>query len=254
MKFSFRGKNGKLKYFFIRECRICGESKPVRSGLNMPPERCSRCANSAKRGVPVPQRRAGTEAHCFQCGTKYYRQKSAAGRRFCSQRCANLNKRVYKKMVVKCKQCSRDFEYTTKPHSNNSGNFCTVECRNISYVGKYQGKPAKYNPAHRPGWASISRRFRKENDFCNCCGKRDGRLVVHHYDSYWSTFNNSQSNLVTLCQKHHSQMERLNQKTQGSESREKILAVVKAMLEERWHLIQGTRLLNSVQSNTPLSS
>ena len=192
-----------------------------------------------------PNMRTGEDVACKHCGKQFYKRKSEPDRKFCGTVCAANAKRKYVVESKVCNHCGGGFKFSAKPSSNSAGKFCSLECRNASYIGTYRGKPARNVKTHRPGWASISRRFRRLNDFCSGCGTTDGRLAVHHVDPYWRSKNNDNSNLVTLCPKCHGRAELLSDKIleMKPQQRQVAVALIQAELHDWWHIFQGRRIL-----------
>ena len=230
----------------IAACEWCGQTRSIRADSNATHCRSCNARKAAKPGVPRPNRVLGKETKCEFCRKAYYRHKSEYSRKFCSASCANESKRVHSVQTKSCKQCGTDFEFSDKPSSNSAGVYCSLKCRNISYLGMRHGKPARNTKTHRPGWASISRRFRKFNDFCSCCGQMQKRLAVHHVDPYWRSKNNETSNLVTLCPKCHGRLETLSEKIAVLPAIQRQIAVafIQSELNDLWHLHRGRRILS----------
>jgi hypothetical protein len=222
-------------------CVKCGRTRFIRKDSNS--AMCRSCASS-KTG-PRPSRRTGEQRSCKVCGTGFYARACESTRRFCSPACHDKSRQKNKRCVNRCEQCEKDFNYVEKPNSNDKGKFCSLKCRNKSYLGKYHGNPARNIKTHRPGWASISRRFRRDNNFCSGCGKDTGRLVAHHVDPYWRSKNNDNSNLVTLCPRCHGRAELLSEtlSRMKPKSREIAVAMIQADLHDWWHVFQGRRIL-----------
>jgi hypothetical protein len=194
---------------------------------------------------PRPWRRTGEFVSCGYCGTAYYQRRSESGRRYCSPGCANAARAVYAKQTRVCASCGREFAFTPKPRSNSAGRYCSLHCRNAGYLGCYHGRPARYVGGHRPGWASLSRSFRRGgNDFCAICGRSDCRLAVHHIEPYRVARDNRDVNLVTLCPRHHGLMERVSERiaTWPESARRRAVLVIQGLLCDQYHLLLGLRL------------
>lgn len=242
---SIRHADGKLRYFVARTCEMCGETQTIPKSTKTPTPICKKCSQAMRRGVPRPARMRGEVNKCRQCERPVYRRPSDGNRQFCSSKCANEFKRRYTVTSRQCQHCGQAFLHTPRPNSNSPGTYCSLQCRNAAYVGQCRGKPARNLKSHRPGWASISRRYRLANNFCSCCGKTGGRLSVHHVDPYWRSKNNDDQNLVTLCPKCHGKLEMLSEKLAvlPEPQRIKAAAIIQARLHDLWHIHQGRRLL-----------
>jgi heterodisulfide reductase subunit B len=198
-----------------------------------------------RRGTGTRPRRGQTVA-CQCCGTTFYRRPCEENRRFCSLKCANTSRRRHPRFVRTCPSCFKSFETPLRPRSNSVGRYCSFECRNKGYLGKYHGKPAYGCASHRRGWARIRKRhIAANNDFCVACGTRSGRrLQVHHIEPYRLSANNDSGNLVTACTKCHARLERISERIAAMPPslRPVAVAVVAAHLEDRWCVFQGRRL------------
>jgi len=83
------------------------------------------------------------------------------------------------------------------------------------------------------------------NDFCNACGKREGRLAVHHIEKYYINEDDRESNLTTLCPKCHSAFEKVSDVIAewSQEKRATFIHRLQGMLGDWWHIHQGRRLI-----------
>jgi hypothetical protein len=99
-----------------------------------------------------------------------------------------------KPYLIKCKKCNVEF-YSSTTYAK----FCP-ECKKISIGMKFYPKLYYKN-------RQIA--FDRDEYKCQCCGCENGKLktnthVVHHIDG--DTFNNSLSNLITLCTQCHASL------------------------------------------------
>ncbi len=207
-------------------CQDCGESRIVRRDVN--PKRCRKCSGSIGGRMPKPNRRTGRTAECDRCGKSYWRRKSESGRRFCGKKCADRSRRKYSRSTVECKQCGIPFESVVRPYSNSSGIYCSLECRNKSYLGQYRGHPARNSsPRYSRGWRRKSRTFQRNgNDFCIVCGVRPKRLSTHHI---WANADGGPDdvwNLISLCPAHHPRAERISESIAKLPVRLRMLAAI----------------------------
>lgn len=169
---------------------------------------------------------------CSNCLDEIPRHK-----KYCSKSCADQGKTKYMPEIRKCGPCGLHFFYSPKPSSNNSGTYCSTECRNNGY--------ASVPSAHRPRWRSKQQKFLKKNPFCNDCGKSDGRLHVHHIEPYKLSGIDEDWNLVTLCPKCHAKHEKVSTRLMDildEDIRRTYIAMIQAEFEERWHFIRGSGL------------
>jgi len=143
--------------------------------------------------------------------------------RSCSIR-ESLAKMKFKK---KCKVCGRQF-LAKRIYAK----YCSEECRKKA-IREWEKMPEhrkkkikymrKYNREHalerKKKWTKAKygeiglKKMLKVNFSCEICGRRAFRapnlskvrqVVLHHID--WDPSNNSEDNLLVLCQKHHSEL------------------------------------------------
>lgn len=215
-------------------CVDCGQSRSIRSdsftvGTKI---RCRPC--SSRRNRPGPRTRKGVTLGCVFCGKEFYRHPGDV-KRFCSHRCASDGKRRYKLEEHQCVSCGRKFQYSQKPYSNSSGNYCSRACRDRAYLGVVNGNPGHASKGERIGWRSRRDKFvRNGNDFCVICGVGSGRLHVHHIEGHRNVHYDDLTAVVTVCPKHHCALELITREIVSlppRARREAALAVM-AYLEE----------------------
>jgi hypothetical protein len=196
-------------------CKSCGETRTITwESKGEPPALCRTCSSKVRRR----RKRTGTTIPCGTCGVPVYRHPGNTEKRYCSQACAGVGKRRYEKETRACWTCGSEFQYTPRPFSNNSGHYCSRDCRNAGYIGVVNGDPAQVAKTDRHGWRSRRDAFVQEgNDFCAVCGKRSGRLHVHHIEGYRNVHHDDLSTVVTLCPKHHKLLERWTRLIKGLE-------------------------------------
>lgn len=174
------------------------------------------------------------ELICENCGDTFSVPPSRAGwRKFCDKECmaeAYSDGRLKKEnhpnwkgglVELSCSWC--DSKFSVIPSQEDSARFCSRDCVSEWLIGRFTG------PQH-PNWEGGRTRYGKnwdeqrqkalERDDYQCvvCGRDESDLRrepdVHHivpireFDE--PTEANSLSNLVTLCQKHHLQVEGWN--------------------------------------------
>ena len=59
-----------------------------------------------------------------------------------------------------------------------------------------------------PEWKKIEKEIIKRDKGCKICFTKDD-LIVHHKNHYADGGSNEESNLITLCKKHHGQVHTL---------------------------------------------
>lgn len=214
-------------------CSLCQTQRSVRKEKDIP-EYCVSCrgkVNGAK--CDSSKRKRGENVSCLHCSKIFYKQKCVSDRKYCSKKCADTFKIIHEREIRSCKICNKKFEYAPNKSSNTSGNYCSLPCRNDGYA-KFNVKNPETN--HRTRWRNIRDKFIKINNFCSACGKKEGRLQVHHIRPYRMNRDNSRQNLVTLCPKHHAAYEKYSDAIEqlGGEAGELLAYMVAAQLQDRW--------------------
>lgn len=199
--------------------------------------KCRKCSSLIGSKAKKPSRVTGKDVNCLACDNTFWQYRHLEGvRKFCSKDCADNHKRVYKKEVRHCKQCSNEFVYSDKPNSNTAGNFCSLKCRDESYL-----KPDKFS---RSGWNTARNKFLKAgNNFCFKCHTNEN-LEVHHLVPHHLTKDNSDKNLVTLCESCHKIADRITLKSwkKSEVFGGLVSSLIGAKLEDSWHLYKGNNL------------
>lgn len=198
---------------------------------------CRKCCALKGSRSKKPSRVTGKDVKCLTCNNSFWRYKHLEHiQKFCSKDCADNNKRVYQKETRHCEFCGSEFSFSKKPHSNSSGRFCSVQCRDKSYL-----KPDKFS---RSRWTTDRRKFLLAgNSFCFKCHRTEN-LQVHHLVPHHITKDNTASNLVTLCRSCHKVADRITLKAwkvspfKGAT----VSAIIGASLEDSWHIFKGKQL------------
>ena len=165
---------------------------------------------------------------CPICDKKFApkrKKKTKSGKRFCSHKCQvkyfkeKWNKAGIEaiknrpKLTKQCLNCSKIF--ITYLSILKTKKFCSRLCKNEFWKNSNQGKGKNCHFfIHGKGrlhykkdgyilnWDEISFAIKQRDNFtCQFCGKRGGRLHVHHKDL--DKQNNKEINLETLCPKCH---------------------------------------------------
>lgn len=215
-------------------CPDCKYQRLVRSDYAKVSIGLCRSCNGKRANKLAKRVKTGRYSECLYCSGKFWLYKHLESTsKFCSKPCADLSKTVYKKEKRSCLQCSNIFDYSNKPKSNNSGHFCSLKCRDKSYL-----KPDKFI---RSGWKGPRNRFLKNgNNFCFKCYSSNN-LQVHHLIPHYLTKDNNDSNLVTLCKNCHLIADKLTLKAWKKSKHIGLLvsAIIGAKLEDKWHLYKG---------------
>lgn len=156
---------------------------------------------------------------CKTCGKEFsvYKsviEKTNASGNFCCRKCyaeylATLTgekNRSYNREKVQCKTCGKIILRTPSKLNMYKNAFCSVECRGAymkNYIGgenncNWKGGASKY----RGDFDDVKRKHFPGVQFCAVCGTTKG-IHIHHIIPYRLTQDNSKSNLIPLCRKHH---------------------------------------------------
>jgi len=216
------------------ECAVCGDT------FKAPPAKerkyCSReCSHKGQR--------KRVELTCEVCETVFEVPESIVEERSCcSRECkgelhgklfSGANNPNYKEEIHitrECAYCGGDFQTTTNEinrDGRDGGKYCSVECmdkwRSENWVGEnnplYEGNDHYYGS----NWSRQRRKAWKRDQYrCRVCGATERELgrrpSVHHIkpmwwfkenfdDPEWYEKGNALSNLITLCEAHHSHAE-----------------------------------------------
>lgn len=204
--------------------------------------RCSNCVQQTRPPVR-PRPRTGTMRACPSCSTLFYAPPSGENR-FCSVACWRASIQVEDR---DCAECGVTFQIRSSTlKTNATGRYCSLQCRNIAYIGRYRGQRVTSDPHRRTGWTRLRRAFVKaNNNFCNWCGgERDGDLEVHHLVACRIVADHRHDNLVSLCAACHLVFGRLTERVAllPLARQQRIMLIVKAHLQDRWHYHQGMQI------------
>jgi hypothetical protein len=184
-----------------RKCIDCGKIEKVRK--DNAAKRCAPCSSriNSKAGLDLIKSRAN-KCNCDHCGKEFGRGKANAKRsvtRFCSLEC----RRLFSRVARNCKECGRDFNVSKgvlSGKTNSSGNFCSRPCYE-KYLCNGQRTTGRGSQ-----WSKIRKQVITSFPFCALCGTIRN-LQVHHITPFRLTQDNSKSNLIPLCAKHHKWIE-----------------------------------------------
>ncbi len=184
-----------------RVCVNCGKQEYVRA--DNPAVQCKSCASRAAgmKGIETIRKRK-LLLPCFECGKMFHTIQSAESmrvRRFCSWVC----RRNYFLVERTCKYCQKTFfvsQGVISGKTNSSGNFCSRPCYNnwLCDTDRITGRGSR--------WLAIRREAKRRSPFCALCGTTQN-LEVHHIIPFRLTYDNSHSNLIPLCKRHHKRVE-----------------------------------------------
>ena len=107
------------------------------------------------------------ECVCGYCGKKYNVPISQRGDKYCSMECytkskefeerkEKLSKSYSKKIEIVCPECGKVFKVSPSRLKDNKGKFCSLECRNKSYL-----LPKEVLAEHK---REYTKKYRKENN------------------------------------------------------------------------------------------
>lgn len=161
------------------------------------------CSSECSGRKPIVERKGKIKLTCTNCKKEFerYAGNVKSDRLFCSLSC----KREYfkaNKVLRKCKQCGKEFEVykSAIEKSNASGNYCCTECyyksMEVERIGRYGAE-----------FSRMKRKHFSNNPICAVCGTPE-KIHIHHIVPFRLTQDNSISNLIPLCAKHHIIVER----------------------------------------------
>jgi len=167
-------------------------------------------------------------------------------RRYCSKECADNARANLPRELRTCRACGKQFWWRPNK-SNRRGTYCSVPCRDKDYQNYFRGERLTFHRGSRDGWGRARRQHIKSGyDFCAVCGSK-ARLSVHHIIPYRYSMDDGLLNLVTLCHKHHLQLQQLSDKLVRAprEVQEYYKLCLQAELEERCLIFRGRALLEA---------
>ncbi len=152
-----------------------------------------------------------TDKTCLACGTVWHATSNYQIRvqEFCSRACRTKlhgNGRTVKKTKRNCKKCG--VEMQVLPCHLKTKGFCSKQCSS-RYYNKGSGNPAwKGGDARGKYWKRQAKK--RDNYICQFpeCGKRSRQNHAHHKLPRKAGGADVLENLITLCGKHHGEMER----------------------------------------------
>lgn len=211
----FKRRGEKNSYKFMR-CVECGQLAIVRSDTHQ--DFCSvscQSKNSWRVGKMSPIIRTRVvHGVCPQCGTEFTDYTSNK-RVFCSNECFRAHFAAEKLKRV-CKWCNKEFEMCKKTieNTNASGNYCCRDCYNESMRGEnskfYIDGRYRHTRLTTAIWQRIRRQVLAKFPVCSICGS-DKTRSVHHIIPYRISQDDGLDNLVALCKRCHSKIERITQ-------------------------------------------
>ena len=155
-------------------------------------------------GKPESVRKDNTSTTCKSCAA---RKAGAIGLVTIQARAKPkiLKPRESKQIKRRCETCAHDFtvaQSVVASTSNSSARFCSRPCYHafLASTPRVRGRGSR--------WATIARTVRSETPFCAMCGTTRS-LQIHHITPFRLTRDNSPTNLVPLCVKHHREIETL---------------------------------------------
>lgn len=159
------------------------------------------------------------------CSEEFDRPPSKMNdKNFCSKKCMGLYRR--NRIESTCNHCGTKFQRPESNHRQGGGKYCSNKCKFEATKGEnhhnWQGGSSSYFGTN---WYQIRKRvLKRDNNKCLKCGAEeceDGTgLEVHHIKPRREFENpedaNYLDNLVTLCDKHHREIEILSEEEQKS--------------------------------------
>lgn len=160
-----------------------------------------------------------TQRECKTCSKTFLIYKSIlkssnASGNFCSRPCYNtyLKTRVgekhnrYSQVELECDNCETRIRVIPAKIKEHNHHFCSRECKHKFHIGKFVGeKNSNWQGGHinrRGNFESVKSNHFKPPQFCALCGTTK-KIHIHHIIPFRFTQDNSLSNLIPLCVKHH---------------------------------------------------
>jgi hypothetical protein len=186
-----------MAYVRTRICVDCGKADEVRK--DNAAERCVSCSGRRNGAIGLPAVRARRFIKpCGHCGEVFHTTRSNPAQ-FCSKACYTAAVHIERE----CETCNRTFviyKSSISGKTNAAGRFCSQPCywQHLCRTDRQTGRGSQWRKTQREAIARAP--------FCALCGTSK-RLQVHHIIPFRLTFDNSQENLIPLCQRHHKVVE-----------------------------------------------
>ncbi len=178
-----------MSYTKIRICNICEKEDMIRKDNKS--TTCKKCSLDIKREKSTKKIKSKVKfTQCKTCSKDIPLSKKQT---YCSKECHTKDKKEKRE----CKCCGKEFLiYKSSLKTNASGNFCSRECYEnyLCDTERINGRGSR--------WKKTRKEVLSKFPFCALCGTTQ-KLQVHHIIPYRYTFDNSKSNLIPLCVKHH---------------------------------------------------
>ena len=157
---------------------------------------------------------------CKTCSKEFYVYKSSLKRsnssgKFCCRECYNTFQKTltgaknntYTKVKKQCKNCGKEIYVTLSKTKYYKNNFCSKDCKYKYHHNYISGeKNCNWLGGHknyRGDFETVKKKyFNNKNKFCAICGTKEN-IHIHHIVPYRYTQDNSITNLIPLCNKHH---------------------------------------------------
>jgi len=177
-------------------CVDCGTEFTVRKDTN--PKTCVRCTSSRGGRALKGQRAEMKKCWYKHCDNKIYKKSKS---KYCSIECREKDKKVKRE----CNTCGEAFlinKSAISGKTNATGKYCSRSCyeKHLCRTGRESGRGSQ--------WKKIRAEVLNSFPFCAVCGTTKN-LQVHHIVPFRITKDNSKSNLIPLCTKHHKKIEML---------------------------------------------
>lgn len=190
------------------------------------------------------------ERVCQHCGKTFLIYESVlsgktnSSGKFCCRKCYNEYQKTltgarnnhYTSISINCANCGKEIKIIPSRQKIYKNAFCSVSCKSAYHHNYVQGEKNhnwKGGVATRGDFEVVKTALFK-NAKCAICGDEKSPHI-HHIIPYKFTQDNDPDNLIPLCRKHHTQVERFTQKLfEKNKSHEEIrIAVLKTIAERR---------------------
>lgn len=200
--------------FLTKNCKYCNKEFQVSSKNKrlMKKTFCSRFCQS--KGCNRSDIKKITQCIICKNDFKHYGERILCGKKcqsaYLSQIRVGENNPFWKgskKFILqRCKECNAEFSYE-KGGNHREKQFCSHECWNKFQLGKNKALdgPTFYEKIYSQDFIKIKPIIKERDNFrCCLCGLSQNdkiKLHIHHID--YDKNNNTEDNLITLCQTCH---------------------------------------------------
>jgi len=224
-----------------RKCKECGQEFFA--------PKSSKKVNCSKECLQKSREKKRLKRVCKHCGKAFEIYASAlntnASGNYCSRQCyyehmatvTGKQNKSYNRVEVECAECGKPLAVIPSRISAYKNSFCGEECKwkhHHNYISgekncNWRGGHDKY----RGDFETVKKQWFDGVQLCAICGTAK-HIHIHHIIPYRLTQDNSRSNLIPLCRKHHKKIESLMLPAiEGGTDLETSKAIINCILRER---------------------